>query len=422
MIILFFYGVDLPIKSLYRVIHLTRKFMKENYFDIADLIAKYLSKEIDAESLKRLNEWADKSNSNKIIFDNLQDHNYRERKSHILDSINIEEGWRKIIKQEPNLQINDRKPLIFGILKLAAAILLVGLLITTFYKPDHRDIIKLEAKKFDVEHPVQLKLSNGNIIDLTSVDGEISAEEGNKSINNNNDVLIYSQNKDSQKTKDKSIKEETKFNEVSVSFGKGYKIVLSDGTSVYINSLSKISFPVIFPGNKREVFLDGEAYFLVAEDKSRPFIVNTKHYSVEAIGTSFNVSAYSDEAITKTTLVDGAVKVRGSNIKEVVLKPNEQLLYNIQDDEVSKQIVDVSYYIAWTNGRFRFKDIRLEDLMKIVQRLYDVEIIFSDSNIKDYVYGCSINRYDSIEPILRIIEATGKLKTEMKGRVIYIYK
>lgn len=392
--------------------------MEKEDFDIAQLIAQFLSGETNKANLMRLQNWASKSESNKEILRKLLDKNYREIKSNKLNKVDVEKAWSSLIERMPELlnkrATNKKRTVSFKLLKVAAMIVVFLSAFVSIYFLNSRN--KLEPIEFDADYTAQLKLSNGKIIDLTSIEGEIALENGEKSIENSNEVLVYSSDNNTSKY------EPVEYNEVAVSFGKGYKIILSDNSIVYMNSLSKLKFPVSFSGEKREVFLEGEAYFSVAKNESKPFIVTTNGFSIQALGTSFGVSSYSDDKLFMTTLVEGSVKVSCLMFEPVILTPNEQISFNKETEELSKQTVDVSYFSSWIYGQFRYKDIRLEDLMKIIQRLYNVEVVFSSSDLREYVFGCNINRYEKIEPILRIIETSGNLKIKMKDQVLYVSK
>ncbi len=398
--------------------------MLKEWFEISRIIADYLSQKIGKADFKKLQKWISLSDDNRELFNRVITPQYQEEKGKKLRAIDIEEAWEKLAQERPQLRgtngfiqqrisHNKNKTIYLNIAKIAAAVIILagGLyLITT-----ERGSVTLKAPVFESHYEAQLKLSDGRVVDLTAIEGAIQLSKSEK-IENSSNLLIYSgDNKTEEPVK-------LEYNEVSVSFGKGYKILLSDGTTVHLNSLSKIKFPVKFSNQNREIFLEGEAYFEVAKESNRPFIVNSGDLQVKVLGTSFNISSYTDENLFQTTLVEGAVKISGSGIEEQVLSPNEQFSYNKISREATKEIVDVSYYTLWKDGIFKFKDIRLEKLMKIVQRLYNVEVVFMEREIQDYQYGCNINRYEELDPILRIIEANGKLKVKIEGRKIIISK
>ena len=203
--------------------------------------------------------------------------------------------------------------------------------------------------------------------------------------------------------------------------GGEYSLTLSDGTVVYMNADSKLRFPVKFDRNLRMVELEGEAYFKVQRNEKVPFIVKTSQISVQVLGTEFNVSAYAEDLVIQTTLVSGAVKVFSEDEKEsVILRPGEQAEFSRITHEIQLETVDVSYVTAWKDGRLRFQEKPLFEIMKNVARWYDVEIIYEDEEVKYYPFGCNFNRMATIESLLQIFEATGTIETRVQGRKIWI--
>ena len=187
------------------------------------------------------------------------------------------------------------------------------------------------------------------------------------------------------------------YHELVIPRGGEFSLTLSDGTEVYMNADSKLRFPTKFGKNERVVELEGEAYFQVARNEKSPFIVKSSCMAIKVLGTEFNVSAYSEDSVIQTTLVRGSVEVsseRGG--QSVVLHPGEQSVLNRQDYSLSVCTVDVSYAMAWKEGRLRFKEKPLSEVMKVISRWYDVEVVYEDEEVKDYPFGCNFNRHATI--------------------------
>lgn len=199
--------------------------------------------------------------------------------------------------------------------------------------------------------------------------------------------------------------------------GGEYILSLEDGTLVHLNSQSVLEFPAHFAGNKREVFLEGEAYFSVHSDKERPFIVHTQGMDVRVTGTVFNVRAYRDEAFIQTTLVNGQVAVI-TETGEHSLLPEQQAELNLLTKQTIVRQVDTDDYTAWVNGWFVFKDERLEEMMNSLARWYDFEVFYQNPEVRDFVFGGKLNRFGSIEPVLDIIKATSTVEVSVQGKTI----
>ena len=210
-------------------------------------------------------------------------------------------------------------------------------------------------------------------------------------------------------------------NTITVPAGQRANLTLADGTNVWLNARSEMRYPAVFTGNKREITLDGEAYFEVTHNEDKPFVVQTNKCNVEVLGTKFNVSAYADEYVTTTTLVEGAVSISGKCIGEArILRPNEQLVLDQVSGDVEVKNVDVDYYTAWKDGMFRFRDVRLEEIMRVVERWYDMTVVYEDECVKDLHFGFNMSRLETIEPLLNIFELNGKIKITKEGKVLKI--
>ena len=199
--------------------------------------------------------------------------------------------------------------------------------------------------------------------------------------------------------------------------GGEYILTLGDSTVVHLNSQSVLEYPVHFAGDKREVYLEGEAYFQVHRNNGRPFIVHTENMDVRVTGTEYNVRAYRDESLVQTTLVNGQVYV-STSAEEQLLRPDQQAELNLVTMETQVKEVDVQEYTAWVNGWFVFKNKRLEEIMDNLARWYDFQVFYQNPEVRDFVFGGKLDRFGDIEPILDIIRATSALQVEIQGKTI----
>ena len=205
------------------------------------------------------------------------------------------------------------------------------------------------------------------------------------------------------------------FNQLIVPRGGLYLLVLADGTRVWMNSDSHLKYPVMFAGGKREVILSGEAYFDVVKDKSAPFIVRTESGNIEVLGTEFNIKCYSDETALVTTLVNGKVKF-------VILKPEEQLVFEKENRQSIVRKVNVNHYISWKDNRLSFQGETLDMIMKTLSRWYNVEVVFEDSTLKALEFSGNLDRFTDIQEFLSLFELGVNVKFEVKNRTVYIRK
>ncbi len=218
-----------------------------------------------------------------------------------------------------------------------------------------------------------------------------------------------------------NVKEE--YNKLVTPVGGEYFLVLSDGTKVFLNADSELEYPVEFTGEKRVVDLKGEAYFEVKKDSLHPFIVRINGAEVTVLGTSFNVNTYGDDGHVYTTLVNGVVQVSSKkNGQEEVLKPGMQSVMDVQTGQLTVREVDVNAYVAWREGRFVFRAMTLDLIMRQLQRWYDFEVFYQNPELKDYEFRGVIKRDMDLDKVLSVIKATTNVDFEIKGKVITIIK
>lgn len=200
-----------------------------------------------------------------------------------------------------------------------------------------------------------------------------------------------------------------------------YQIVLPDGSRVWLNAASSITFPANFKGLKnRKVELTGEAYFEVAKNASQPFIVHSAQQEVQVLGTHFNVSAYPDEATSSTTLLEGIVQVARPGLSGLKLKPGQQAV--VLSGQPTKLLqVDADESVAWKDGLFDFNDTELKTIMRQISRWYNVDVIYEDEP-GDLHFGASISRNEKLSKVLEMLEGTGLLSFKISGNRVYVKK
>ena len=213
------------------------------------------------------------------------------------------------------------------------------------------------------------------------------------------------------------------YNKLTTPVGGEYSLVLSDGTKVFLNADSELKYPVEFSDGKRIVDLKGEAYFEVHKDSLRPFVVRVNGAEVTVLGTSFNVNTYGDDGQIYTTLVNGSVRVSSvKNGQAEVLKPGMQSVMDVQSGQLTVREVDVEPYVAWREGRFVFRAMTLDLIMRQLQRWYDFEVFYQNPELKDYEFRGVIKRDMDLDKVLSVIKVTTNVDFEVKGKVITIIK
>jgi transmembrane sensor len=299
----------------------------------------------------------------------------------------------------------------------AAIVLVVG--ISLFYfnspKPEKHQLQAKAAPKEVVpgRTAATLILANGQQIALSNVaDGKVAAQNGVEIFKAAEDKLVY-------KTSDAPVKS-AQINTVLTSNGEQYNVDLPDGTKVWLNAASSLKFPTTFASlDKRTVELTGEAYFEVAKDKLHPFTVKTAKQEINVLGTHFNVSSYPDEKLTKTTLLEGSVKIvsRGNASSTATLKPGQQAQLSTKTIKVKE--VDLSESMAWKNGDFNFENEDFSSILNQVSRWYNVEII-DHGNHNGLKLTGMVSRSKSLSTVLKSLEATAKVKFSIEGRKVTV--
>ncbi|NGM61773.1 DUF4974 domain-containing protein [Sphingobacterium sp. SGG-5] len=260
-----------------------------------------------------------------------------------------------------------------------------------------------------------LTLSNGEQIILDNSAQEENIQDGSMSIINNVEGRLQY---DLSKVDLRGIPADQladKYHTIETPRGGTYQIILPDGSKIWLNSLSKIKFPLVFDQNERIVEMEGEVFFDVAKNKNQPFIVRSKGQEITVLGTSFNVNAYSDEPFTRTTLLTGKIELRGTNSK-IKLNPGEEVLNTGTNLKI--QNADIEQATAWKDGFFRFDKIDIHTLMRQVSRWYNVNIKYVGP-VSDERFVGKIKRSEDINELLKIFNQGG-MNIVLNGRTILV--
>ena len=257
-----------------------------------------------------------------------------------------------------------------------------------------------------------LTLANGKVITLDdAANGTISTQTNTKIIKLKSGLLSYQTN-NSGSTAVASI------NVLTTPKGGQYQVVLPDGTSVWLNAASTLKYPTFFSANERTVELSGEAYFEVTKNKDVPFKVKVNDMEVNVLGTHFNVMAYNDENVIKTTLLEGSVKVSTSNISKLIVPGQQVQLATSGKFTVSD--ADVDEAVAWKNGFFQFNSADMQTIIKQLSRWYDVDIV-CDKKIDEHFTG-TISRNVEADKVFKMLQSTGAIKIDVKNKQVLITK
>ncbi len=314
-----------------------------------------------------------------------------------------------------------RNNLVWRKIGIAAVILLFAYTGAHFYFYQPQKQFKKVVQKLPLHNDVLpggnkavLTLANGKKIILDNANTGVLAKQGSTDIDKTKDgQIIYKAFNHGQNDQNITL------NTVSTPRGGQYQVVLSDGSKVWLNAASSLRFPAVFKGKTREVEITGEAYFEVAKNAAMPFVVKTGRFVVEVLGTHFNIMAYNNESFIKTTLLEGAVKVRsGTSIN--FLKPGQQALLNAQGQTKIIEDVDVDDETAWKNGLFQFKDAGIETVMRQAERWYNVTISY-EGKIPVKQFTGRISRDVKVSELLNMLKYFG-VNFRIDGKNITVMK
>jgi len=392
--------------------------LDQNYYHI--LISRKILGYITPEESIKLRDWINSSPENEEFYKNVVNKKEIEKWLNIRSQIDTKSDYNKI-KTKLIDNSSYHKKIVYAIKYAALLIILLGsgYIIHINNSKEIKTATKISQ---DIQIPgynnAKLIFANGESISLEKQDTIIPHNNGKITI----DSTLGEINFRSLKQRNDSIDDvdyTKRLNTIVVPKKGEYKIRLNDGTLIYINSESRLQFPEKFSKNKRIVYLEGEAYFKVAHDSNKPFVVKTQDMDVLVLGTEFNLKAYKDENFCSTTLIKGKVNIKFSDSNghgiNRILKPNQQAKLLTNSKLISIKKVDIEPIIAWHKGQFLFKNERLEDIMKSLARWYGFKVIYTDASIKNMRCDGRIKRSERLEPLIDIIKSINNLKIKIDG-------
>ena len=379
------------------------------YKEMPSLLSKAFWGTLSEEEKRVLQQWREECPENERLYESVMNAEYIVQKSQEVARINIVNGYMNVLQKRKR---NARVRRIRRIVSIAAGVVLPLLAVVLWYGT--------RGKTGNVPEQVASVIRHGGIkAELVLADGttRILSSEVTDSLLVQQGANIVVQNQGVSYRENSSVVEEH-YNTLRVPRGGEYSITLSDGTVVYLNSESELRYPVKFVGEDRRVYLSGEAYFDVTQDKAHPFIVDVKNSTVRVLGTSFDVRAYADENEVLTTLVQGSVRFSAGN-KSVILKPGEQAVLD-KSGRVENRKVDTYLYTAWKEGFFVFVVEGLEDILSRLSRWYDVDVFYGSEKVKEYHFTGHMEKYENIEVILNAISKMVGVHFTIKDRTVVV--
>jgi ferric-dicitrate binding protein FerR (iron transport regulator) len=390
----------------------------KEYINISQLIYKEKSNLLSENEASALEKWKDESVENQNIYQGLSQELDLESKIKAYNAIDSDKAW---VKLEAGLKTETKTIKLFKEFMRYAAVLILPLAIGGYLVYNAIDTAET-YEEILVDNIVpgtqkaSLVLANGDVIDLENQKDSLILIKDGSQLSNINNMLSYT---DVQLADMK-----VKWHRLVVPKGGEYKLKLSDGTQVWLNSDSELKYTDKFIGKDRIVHLKGEAYFDVAEDKDHAFIVKTMDMDVKVYGTEFNIMAYEDEDIVYTTLVEGSVGVDLKNetglVEKSMLKPNMQMAYPKGSSGGQIKVVDTDLYTGWKDGLFQFDDEDLGSIIRKLSRWYDVKVFFQNPSIKNIRFTGEMKRFEDFTTILNLLELGSDVEFDVTGNVLIV--
>jgi len=403
--------------------------MKETTNEIRELAAKWMDGTITPEEKEKFEAWY-----NGLDFSELEllDHwatGPEEIEAHILQKLKTSLGETKGESVRAIAHVHDVAP-VHDLRRsrwwaaAASVLLLIGAGSYFFYfrnkdagGPEQTTAQMHTGDVAPGRYGAVLTLSDGARVVLDSAGNGNIATQGGSQVLMQNGAIVYEKEKAAAATAINPAAAVV-YNTVTTPRGRQFRVVLPDGSGVWLNAASTLRYPTAFTGDQRAVELSGEAYFEIAKDERKPFVVTARDMRVQVLGTAFNLMAYPDETAVNTTLVTGAVRVVATK-SSLVLDPDQQasLPDNAGRFTVSKP--NLKEVLAWKDGRFRFDGAKITTIMRQIARWYDVDIEYR-GEVPSNEFNGSISRAEYARKILDALERTGNVNFSLEGRKIIV--
>ena len=395
--------------------------MEKNHIDrLRHLLHAYMENNISETEFDELVLLIHKTGEDEAL-DAAIDQAWNELDQHTAIDVNSERIYDQILA-DPRLLSNKATSKKYGIRNIwpviagAAALICMGIFLYIQQRQNDKNISDLTIVQSTKRSPsiamgskrALLTLSNGEQIMLDSMSEKMLSQQLGTRVKKTQGKLLYID--DARHQEDKPSQQNT----ISTPSGSEFELLLPDGTNVWLNAGSSITYPTHFNGTYRAIKLLGEAYFDVAKNKDQPFVIDANGTQIKVLGTQFNVHAYQNEETVKTTLVTGAILVKSKK-----LKPGQQAITFPTSERVTISAVDLQEATAWRQGYFYFADEKLPTVMKTLARWYDIDVSYS-GDLHNKTFGGTISRYEDFNKLLKAIELTGSVHFQINGRRVMV--
>ena len=390
--------------------------MEHQYSDrIVRLLQLYLLGDITEEERQELEDWCEEAPRNRKLFEQICQEDLFSKERYVYEKIHDTKAFSVFEKRVR--KVSSRS---IGNWWKYAAVLLFPILVVGSWKLMHEtEQVSIVASSVAPIQPgcsqAVLVLDDGRKVFLKEEEEGVISEDKEITVTGEKDRLVYTS------SEGKNV-DEIRFNELEVPRGGEYKVRLADGTLVYLNSATRMKYPIKFDEKERKVYLSGEAYFEVAKDPERPFFVEMEGVEVRVYGTSFNVNTHQEGNI-QTVLVKGSIGVKVlSSGMESVIRPGQMAEFKQGNTKVDVKDVNVAVYTDWKDGIFRFENQRLEDILAVLSNWYDMNVFYQTVSVKELHFSGYMERYKDVSVILEAITLSTGVTFSIQGKTIIVSK
>ena len=385
--------------------------MKEA-FEIARIIQKSLKGKLSESEERQLSGWRKVSDENERAFQRMISEDFYTIGMEKLEMYDSRVAYGRYLQKK--YQQRRKRRFLINMARVAAVALpfVIALVLYVGLNREEEQMVRpsLASNILPGTSKAVLTLANGQMIPLGKEATDSTIITDGTQISASGSGVTYASGVES---------ESVVYNKLEIPRGGEFCLTLSDGTRVWLNSETSIQYPVAFGAKERRVFVQGEAYFEVAKDAKKPFTVQFMSSSVTVLGTSFNIRAYPEEKRSQTTLAEGSVRIYSPG-SSMLLKPGEQAEVSALSGEMVKQEVEVKNFTSWKDGRFVFEQQPLEDIMRTLERWYDIRVIFKDEGAKRISLSGNMKRYGDFSQVMKMLQMTGDVRFELHGNDVYI--
>jgi len=397
---------------------------EDQYNRIKSLLVKQLLSDLTDEEREELEQWRNLSDENEGLYQRLNDKDYLVNRFNDFNEILSKEN-RDTINRRAGLKVKFNSAFrSVWFRRIASSFIIIAAAysayrITAEIKKNY-SIRETYSKLEDVRRrSVTLTVGGNRVIDIGNLPANTRIEGVDAALIDGS--LNYSLTDNVKRLNNSRVE----MHEIFVPEIKIFKVVLPDGSKVWLNSRSHLYYPSVFGDSSREVYLDGEGYFEISKDAERPFVVRGNGLNISVTGTKFNFKAYSDDNLLSATLAEGKITVEykdaSGQYRKNVMQPGYQSNLDKESKELFVQHVNTSFYTCWKDGLYYFDSMRLEDIMDDIGRWYGLEVVFVDNTYKDRILSGKLSREDEAEKMLESFRRLMPGHIVLSGRTVTIY-